>query len=88
MDAMSDKDGSSVLPIIIHGDAAFAGQGVVYVVTLLLEHHLTRNVKPRKKIKHQHQHRQVRNDADGETSTLSHGWYSAYRVQQSNRIYV
>ena len=30
MDAMNDKDGSKVLPIIIHGDAAFAGQGVVY----------------------------------------------------------
>ena len=35
MDAMNDKDGSSVLPIIIHGDAAFAGQGVVYVVFYL-----------------------------------------------------
>ena len=27
---MRDEDGSKVCPVIIHGDAAFAGQGVVY----------------------------------------------------------
>jgi len=30
MDALRDTDGSRVMPVIIHGDAAFAGQGVVY----------------------------------------------------------
>ena len=30
MDLMGDEVGHKVLPIIIHGDAAFAGQGIVY----------------------------------------------------------
>jgi hypothetical protein len=30
MDLMGDSLGHKVLPIVIHGDAAFAGQGIVY----------------------------------------------------------
>ena len=30
MDQMKDEQGKKVMPIVIHGDAAFAGQGVVY----------------------------------------------------------
>ena len=30
MDLMGDAVGHKVLPIVIHGDAAFAGQGIVY----------------------------------------------------------
>lgn len=27
---MGNQDGSKVCPIVVHGDAAFAGQGTVY----------------------------------------------------------
>lgn len=30
MDFLDDKDGSKVVPVLIHGDAAFSGQGIVY----------------------------------------------------------
>ncbi|AKD03010.1 2-oxoglutarate dehydrogenase E1 component [Pontibacter korlensis] len=33
IDCMYDKDPDKVLPILIHGDAAIAGQGIVYEVT-------------------------------------------------------
>ena len=29
MDRRGDKDGKQVLPVLVHGDAAFAGQGVI-----------------------------------------------------------
>ncbi len=37
MDRRGDKEGDSVLPIIVHGDAAFAGQGVVMETLALAE---------------------------------------------------
>ena len=37
MDRRGDKDGDQVLPVLVHGDAAFAGQGVVMETLALAE---------------------------------------------------
>ncbi|MBB4222165.1 2-oxoglutarate dehydrogenase E1 component [Variovorax guangxiensis] len=37
MDRRGDKEGDSVLPVLVHGDAAFAGQGVVMETLALAE---------------------------------------------------
>ena len=40
MDRRGDKDGSQVMPILVNGDAAFAGQGVVMETLNLAQTHL------------------------------------------------